>query len=52
MDLTLMGVGFIVGNLVYRGFRREEDPYKVTDIAMICLGLAFIVGSRYHFFGA
>ena len=50
MDLTLLGVGVIVGNMVARAIRRD-DPLKNLDVSITAVALVLIVGSRYHLFG-
>ena len=50
MDLTMAGVGFIVGHLIARG-SRKDDRYKIRDIVLTCIGLFLVIGGKYHFFG-
>ncbi len=49
MDFTFVGVFFIVGHLIVRGFR-HGDTYKVFDIIMTCVGLVLIMEGQYRLF--
>ena len=52
MDLTMMGIGFIIGNMIGRFMRQKSvDDRRGLDIALMCIGLFLILGSQYHLFG-
>lgn len=52
MDLTMAGAGCIAGNLIGRlTFQKTVSDRRFLDVALMCIGLLFIVGSRYHLFG-
>jgi len=42
IDLTYLGIGFIIGNLTQR-LTRKNDPMKNLDSIMVGIGLALII---------
>jgi hypothetical protein len=52
MNLTMLGVGIIAGNMFGRlMFQKSVDDRRGLDITLMYIGLLLIIGSQYHLFG-